>query len=269
MSTAYVQLETGLGIKPRGAAGLVFQPLGTADFESLMKETEELLASAAEDTGTTTETKTDEYGYRWAILRDPDFEDIVVAVNTVSTQLDSGGYGDRLLCAVFAFEENGKPLYWIYNYKRGTFYPFVPTGKQAARLGARVPAEGPDGGRAAARGGARPRPPALGHPDLGVDWPAMAGEPASARLERISDASGWFWCWSWRPTWRRRSIGIRAGARCSSRHSRARAPCSHSGPPTPSGGPCGSAAVLGLISHRPRRNRRARRPLRLPRRRGR
>ena len=130
MSTAYVQLETALGIKSRGAAGLVFQPLGTADFEALMKETEELLSSAAQETGTTTETKVDEYGYRWAILRDPDFEDIVVAVNTVSSQLDAGGYGDRLLCAVFAFEENGKPLYWIYNYKRGTFYPFVPTGKQ-------------------------------------------------------------------------------------------------------------------------------------------
>ena len=59
MSTAYVQLETGLGITSRGSAGLVFQPLGTADFESLMKDTEELLASAAQDTGTTTETKVD------------------------------------------------------------------------------------------------------------------------------------------------------------------------------------------------------------------
>jgi len=131
MSTAYVQLETGLGITSRGSAGLVFQPLGTADFEALMKETEELLSSAASETGTTTETKVDEYGYRWAILRDPDFEDIVVAVNTVSSQLETGGYGDRLLCAVFAFEEKGKPIYWIYNYKRGSFYPFVPTGKQA------------------------------------------------------------------------------------------------------------------------------------------
>ena len=27
-------------------------------------------------------------------------------------------------------EEKGKAIYWIYNYKRGTFYPFVPTGKQ-------------------------------------------------------------------------------------------------------------------------------------------
>ena len=90
MSTAYVQLETGLGITSRGTAGLVFQPLGTADFEALMKETEELLRRPAQDTGTTTETKVDEHGYRWAILRDPDFEDIVVAVNTVSSQLELG-----------------------------------------------------------------------------------------------------------------------------------------------------------------------------------
>jgi hypothetical protein len=28
---------------------------------------------------------------------------------------------------VFAFEDDRKrPLYWIYNYKRGSFYPFVP-----------------------------------------------------------------------------------------------------------------------------------------------
>jgi hypothetical protein len=130
MATAYVQLETGLGIAPRGAAGLVFQPLGTADFESAMKETMELLASAASDTGTEVSSHEDEFGYRWAILRDPDFEDLVVAINTVSSQLESGGYGDRLLAAVFAFEEKGQPVYWIYNYKRGTFYPFVPTGKQ-------------------------------------------------------------------------------------------------------------------------------------------
>ena len=38
----------------------------------------------------------------------------------------AGGYGDRLLAAVFAFEENGRRLYLIYNFKRGAFYPFVP-----------------------------------------------------------------------------------------------------------------------------------------------
>jgi PspAB-like protein len=126
MATAQVTLETGLEIKHRGAAGIVFQPLATADFESIVKDTEELLESAAADTGTKIETADDEFGYRWLILRDADFEDLVVSLNTVSTQLQSGGYGDRLLCAVFAFEEKGRPIYIIYNFKRGTFYPFVP-----------------------------------------------------------------------------------------------------------------------------------------------
>ena len=65
------------------------------------------------------------------MLRDSDFDDLVVSLNTVSTQLQGGGYGDRLLACVFAFEQEGKPLYFIYNFKRGAFYPFVPAkGKQ-------------------------------------------------------------------------------------------------------------------------------------------
>jgi len=32
---------------------------------------------------------------------------------------------------VFAFEEKGKPLYLIYNFKRGAFYPFVPSGEKS------------------------------------------------------------------------------------------------------------------------------------------
>ena len=41
--------------------------------------------------------------------------------------IEAGGYGERLLCAMFAFEDQSKrPLDWIYNYKRGAFYPFVP-----------------------------------------------------------------------------------------------------------------------------------------------
>ena len=127
MSTAYVTLETGLGLKQRDASAIVFQPLATADFSEIVSETEELLRGSAEDTGTEVESHDDEFGYRWLILRDSDFEDLVVSLNTVSTQLQSGGYGDRLLACVFAFEENGKPIYLIYNFKRGAFYPFVPT----------------------------------------------------------------------------------------------------------------------------------------------
>jgi hypothetical protein len=49
-----------------------------------------------------------------------------VSINTVSSSLEGAGYGDRLLASVFAFEEDGRPLYFIYNFKRGFYYPFVP-----------------------------------------------------------------------------------------------------------------------------------------------
>jgi hypothetical protein len=133
MTTANVTLETGLGLKHKGTAGIVFQPLGTADFEGILAETEELLRGTAEETGTELRSHEDEYGYRWLVLRDPDFEDLVVALNTVSSQLQGSGYGDRLLCAVFAFEEKGRLLYFIYNFKRGTYYPFVPAPGDKAR----------------------------------------------------------------------------------------------------------------------------------------
>jgi hypothetical protein len=133
MTTANVTLETGLGLKSRSCAGVVFQPIATADFKEIVTETEELLAGTAEETGTEVKSHDDEYGYRWLILRDPDFDDLVVAMNTVSVQLQGAGYGDRLLAAVFAFEDNGKPIYFIYNFKRGAYYPFVPAKGDKAR----------------------------------------------------------------------------------------------------------------------------------------
>ena len=129
MSTAQVTMETGMGLTSAGKAAIVFQPLATADFESIVKDMEEVVHGTGEETGTTVEAQDDDYGYRWMVLSDPDFEDLVVGVNAVSTAIEGGGYGDRILCAVFAFrDERGGRVYWIYNYKRGAFYPFVPAG---------------------------------------------------------------------------------------------------------------------------------------------
>ena len=132
MTTAQITLETGLDVKHRGTAGIVFQALATADFQTLFKDAEELVRGTAEEQGSTLETSEDKFGYRWLVLRDPDFEDLVVSLNTISTELQAGGYGDRLLACVFAFEEPAsgggasRPIYFIYNFKRGAFYPFVP-----------------------------------------------------------------------------------------------------------------------------------------------
>ena len=128
MTTAHVALETDLGLRHREVAGIVFQPLSTADFSGLVREAEELLRSAAEDTGSRVDSADDAHGYRWIKVRDPDFEDLVVSLNLISSQLQAGGYGDRLLACVFAFTEEagGRSVYFIYNFKRGAFYPFVP-----------------------------------------------------------------------------------------------------------------------------------------------
>jgi hypothetical protein len=134
MSTAYVTFETSLGIVSRERAAIVFQPLATADFQSIVRDMEEVVRGTAADAGTTVETSDDPYGYRWLVLRGSDFDQLVVGINAVSSALEAGGYGERVLCAVFAFQDDRKrPLYWIYNYKRGAFYPFVPAAGEQQR----------------------------------------------------------------------------------------------------------------------------------------
>jgi len=134
ISTAYVELQTELGISSRGSAAIVFQPLSTADFQSIVRDTEELVQATAKDSGTTVQSSDDSFGFRWLILRGGDFDELVVGINAVSGALETGGYGERVLCAVFAFVDSQKrPINWIYNYKRGAFYPFVPSGGEQQR----------------------------------------------------------------------------------------------------------------------------------------
>lgn len=132
LSTAYVTLQAGHGIVTTGRAAIVFQPLATADFGRITAEVEELLRGTGAETGTTIATDEDVYGYRWTILTDPDVEDLVVGVNAVGEGLVAGGYGDRVLAAVFPFRDaDGRTVHLIYNFKRGRWYPFVPVGEQA------------------------------------------------------------------------------------------------------------------------------------------
>ena len=128
LSTAYVTLEAEHEICCTGVAAIVFQALATSDFEQILKETEEVVKATGSEVGTTVESTDDAYGYRWVIVRDQgSTEDLVVAINAVSSALEGAGYGERLLAAVFAFKDNhGHPVYFIYNYKRGYWYPFVP-----------------------------------------------------------------------------------------------------------------------------------------------
>ena len=80
ITTAAIALETGPGIRTRGSAAIVFQPLATGDFAQIVSEMEEVVRGTGEETGTTLETSDDTYGYRWMVLKDPDIEDLAVGV---------------------------------------------------------------------------------------------------------------------------------------------------------------------------------------------
>ena len=131
ITTAYITLQSEHQIEPSGAAAIVFQALQTSEFEATIKDMEEVVRATGGESGTQVATQDDSYGYRWMVLRNPAgtpcVEDLAVGINAVSSSIETAGHGERLLCSVFAFvDARQRPLYFIYNYKRGSWYPFVP-----------------------------------------------------------------------------------------------------------------------------------------------
>lgn len=136
MSTASISLETKLALISAGAAGIVFRPVQSSYFREAEDELKQLLALGDKETKTAFRSETDSFGFRWVVLQDKVFEDLVATIHMVSLTLTDKGFGDQLLAAVFRFNQTdaaNRPAYWIYNYKRGTFYPFVPQGSDQRR----------------------------------------------------------------------------------------------------------------------------------------
>lgn len=136
MSTAYITMEAELGYEAVGEAALCFSEVDSADFSDAVEEVHEILEVGAEETGTETEARTDDYGYSWVVLRDDDFEDLVTSLHFAADTLVERGYGSRLLAALFAFRDSsetrrgggGRYAYWVYSFRRGAYYPLVPEG---------------------------------------------------------------------------------------------------------------------------------------------
>ncbi len=135
---AQITLEASMGLRPTGQAGVCFKPATGQQFAQTASEVEQLL-----DLGENTKIhdESDSYGYRWAVITDDDFGDLINEVHVVNTTLQDHGWGPQLLCSVFGFAPipggaadpgaaTGAPkvagTYLVYLYKRGTFYPFVP-----------------------------------------------------------------------------------------------------------------------------------------------
>ena len=127
MSTAVVTLQTSLHLEPSLEGALCFKAIDSVQFDELRRDIVELLKIRANDTESQMRSSADEYGFQWAVLRTKEFEDLVTTIHMISEELKARGFGEQLLASVFRFkDETGRSVFWVYNYKRGTFYPFVP-----------------------------------------------------------------------------------------------------------------------------------------------
>jgi hypothetical protein len=137
LTTAAVTLDVECGVKPAGVGAVVFKPLSAGEFTQVDQDVADLLKSVASGSGSTMDRKTDSFGYEWVIIRDPDLEDQVTAAHAVAQEFSDRGFGAQLLGAAFRFAAGNQPVYWVYGFKSGTFWPFIPTGDKRERDNAR------------------------------------------------------------------------------------------------------------------------------------
>ncbi|HEX8728661.1 MAG TPA: hypothetical protein VF739_08570 [Ktedonobacterales bacterium] len=127
MSTAQITLQTEQNLIPTGSAAMCFKGIASGPFSEIQTNLEQLLELASREDHLTIKPSEDTFGYRWFTFTSSDFQALVTAIHMASSTLLDRGYGSQLLFAIFAFKrDNGQEMYWLYNYKRSTFYPFVP-----------------------------------------------------------------------------------------------------------------------------------------------
>ena len=127
ISTAQVTLAVKFDVNPTGKAGICFKPVESSYFDAAEAELKGLLDVASKESGSEIHSTKDAFDFRWVLIHDDNFEDLVATLHMVSQTLQEHGFGEQLLAAVFEFvDSNQQRTYWIYNYKRGNFYPFVP-----------------------------------------------------------------------------------------------------------------------------------------------
>jgi hypothetical protein len=133
LSTARVTLEVELGLRSAGRAAVCFKPLSAGEFVRAENELQELLDAVAQQSESRVRRRTDDFGFEWIILEDSELEDLITAVHLVASELHARGFGPQLLAAIFPFEGGKRTIYWIYGFKRGAWWPFVPTGEGQER----------------------------------------------------------------------------------------------------------------------------------------
>lgn len=124
---AATTLQAALGLAPTGVGAVCFK---AAEGQAAAQAQADALALLAADDTVRTEVSRDEYGYTWIASRHPgsDLAGLVTDLHAVNATLADAGYGPGLLCTVIGFAGDTRRLGLVYLFKRGTFYPFAPSG---------------------------------------------------------------------------------------------------------------------------------------------
>ncbi len=159
LPSASITLQSATDLCCSGHAGVCFKPPSGQGFEEMQAEVVKLLEM---DGSEGLKKAEDAYGYQWLVVENTDIEALVTQIHMVNSSLSDSGWGPQLLCSVFGIahlpdsdsdsgsgaEEVETPsgpmpeptagpghvlpstAYLVYLFKRGTFYPFVPTGHE-------------------------------------------------------------------------------------------------------------------------------------------
>ena len=134
LSSAYITLETKLGLKNTGRSAISMKVVDGMYFSDMKEDIQRFLDASKTDFDLRYRTLTDSYGYLWVIIEGKHMEDILAGVTAVGDMVEEKGFSDKLLAAIFEFssniENNNSIQFLIYNYKRNNFYPFIPTGQK-------------------------------------------------------------------------------------------------------------------------------------------
>ena len=134
LPSAAITLEAGTDFKPTGSGSVCFRAAEGRSFADVQKDVTELLdVSAGKEGGLPVEAVKDDYGFTWLVSShmSDELDALVTDLHAVNSSLVDAGFGPQLLCTLVAFrDDQERRLALIYLYKRGTFYPFAPSGKE-------------------------------------------------------------------------------------------------------------------------------------------
>ena len=129
--SAALTLQAALDLAPTGAGTVCFKAAegaaaaqSEADIRALLKLDPTLDVAVSHD----------EFGFTWITCTQSavDLAALVTGLHAINATLFDAGFGPSLLCTVVGFQapEGGAPrrVGLVYLFKRGTVYPFAPTG---------------------------------------------------------------------------------------------------------------------------------------------